>query len=93
MTSGLTTEGLNVARGGKAVLHDVDLEILPGKITALLGAKAPANRAWCFRSRPRSRRPAARSRSTASRSRAYGPRPYGRAALPLFPKAIRCFPN
>ena len=38
MTSGLTTEGLNVARGGKAVLHDVDLEILPGKITALLGA-------------------------------------------------------
>jgi branched-chain amino acid transport system ATP-binding protein len=29
---------LNVARSGKAVLHDVDLTITPGKITALLGA-------------------------------------------------------
>ena len=36
--SGLAVESLNVARGGKAVLHDVDLEIPPGKITCLLGA-------------------------------------------------------
>jgi len=36
--SGLAVESLNVARGGKAVLHGVDLEIAPGKITCLLGA-------------------------------------------------------
>jgi branched-chain amino acid transport system ATP-binding protein len=36
--SGLQVKGLNVARGGKAVLHGVDLTIAPGKITALLGA-------------------------------------------------------
>jgi branched-chain amino acid transport system ATP-binding protein len=38
MSAGLTIEKLSVARGGKAVLHGVDLEIAPGKITALLGA-------------------------------------------------------
>jgi branched-chain amino acid transport system ATP-binding protein len=38
VSTGLTVQRLNVARGGKAVLHDVDLTILPGKITALLGA-------------------------------------------------------
>ena len=38
MSAGLTVQGLNVARSGKAVLHDVDLTIAPGKITALLGA-------------------------------------------------------
>jgi branched-chain amino acid transport system ATP-binding protein len=36
--SGLAVENLNVARGGKVVLHGVDLEIPPGKITCLLGA-------------------------------------------------------
>ena len=36
--SGLAVESLTVARGGKAVLHGVDLEIAPGKITCLLGA-------------------------------------------------------
>ncbi|MFG3591234.1 ABC transporter ATP-binding protein [Bradyrhizobium sp. RDI18] len=38
MSTGLTVQRLNVARNGKAVLHDVDLTIAPGKITALLGA-------------------------------------------------------
>jgi branched-chain amino acid transport system ATP-binding protein len=38
MSSGLTIEKLSVARGVKPVLHGVDLEIAPGKITALLGA-------------------------------------------------------
>ena len=38
MSTGLTVQGLNVARSGKAILHDVDLTISPGKITALLGA-------------------------------------------------------
>ena len=38
MSPGLTVQGLNVARSGKAILHDVDLTIAPGKITALLGA-------------------------------------------------------
>jgi branched-chain amino acid transport system ATP-binding protein len=38
MNAGLEVQGLNVARSGKAVLHDVDLTIMPGKITALLGA-------------------------------------------------------
>ena len=40
MSTGLTVQRLNVARSGKAILHDVDLTISPGKITALLGAKA-----------------------------------------------------
>jgi len=35
---GLRVKALNVARGGKPVLHNVDLTIAPGKITALLGA-------------------------------------------------------
>ena len=38
MSTGLTVQGLNVARSGKAILHDVDLTISPGTITALLGA-------------------------------------------------------
>jgi branched-chain amino acid transport system ATP-binding protein len=38
VSTGLTVQRLNVARSGKAVLHDVDLTISPGKITALLGA-------------------------------------------------------
>jgi branched-chain amino acid transport system ATP-binding protein len=38
VNAGLEVQGLNVARNGKAVLHDVDLTILPGRITALLGA-------------------------------------------------------
>ena len=38
MSTGLTVQRLNVARSGKAVLHDVALTISPGKITALLGA-------------------------------------------------------
>ncbi|ULK99709.1 ATP-binding cassette domain-containing protein [Bradyrhizobium sp. I71] len=38
MNAGLEVQGLNVARSGKAVLHNVDLTILPGRITALLGA-------------------------------------------------------
>jgi branched-chain amino acid transport system ATP-binding protein len=36
--SGLQIKALHVARGGKPILHNVDLEISPGKITALLGA-------------------------------------------------------
>jgi branched-chain amino acid transport system ATP-binding protein len=36
--SGLQVRALHVARGGKSVLHNVDLDIAPGKITALLGA-------------------------------------------------------
>ena len=38
MSAGLSVQGLKVARNGKAVLHELDLDILPGKITALLGA-------------------------------------------------------
>lgn len=38
MSSGLSAIGLSVERGGKAILHGVDLHIAPGKITALLGA-------------------------------------------------------
>ncbi|MGQ0682125.1 ABC transporter ATP-binding protein [Bradyrhizobium sp.] len=38
MSAGLSVQGLKVARNGKAVLHAIDLDILPGKITALLGA-------------------------------------------------------
>ena len=38
MSIGLTLQRLNVARSGKPILHDVDLTIAPGKITALLGA-------------------------------------------------------
>lgn len=38
MSAGLTVQGLNVARSGKAILHDVDMTISPGRITALLGA-------------------------------------------------------
>ena len=35
MTAGLRVEALRVARGGKIVLHGVDLAIAPGRITAL----------------------------------------------------------
>jgi branched-chain amino acid transport system ATP-binding protein len=38
MSEGLSVTGLGVERGGKPVIHGVDLEIPPGKITALLGA-------------------------------------------------------
>jgi branched-chain amino acid transport system ATP-binding protein len=38
MSAGLSITGLVVARGGKDVIHGVDLEIPPGRVTALLGA-------------------------------------------------------
>jgi branched-chain amino acid transport system ATP-binding protein len=38
MSAGLIIQGLVVARGGKDVLHGVDLAIAPGRVTALLGA-------------------------------------------------------
>jgi branched-chain amino acid transport system ATP-binding protein len=38
MSHGLSVSGLVVERGGKQVIHGVDVEIAPGKITALLGA-------------------------------------------------------
>jgi branched-chain amino acid transport system ATP-binding protein len=38
MSNGLSVAGLAVERGGKLVIHGVDVEIVPGKITALLGA-------------------------------------------------------
>src|SRR5271168_4611519 len=38
MSQALSVSGLTVARGGKLVIHGVDIEIAPGKITALLGA-------------------------------------------------------
>src|SRR5215208_7353860 len=38
MSAGLIIQGLIVARGGEDVLHGVDLEIAPGRVTALLGA-------------------------------------------------------
>ncbi|NUR84283.1 MAG: ATP-binding cassette domain-containing protein [Nonomuraea sp.] len=34
----LAVRGLRVRRGGREVLHDVDLDVPPGEITALLGA-------------------------------------------------------
>jgi len=38
MSEGLVVQNLVVARGGKEVLHSVDLTIRPGRITTLLGA-------------------------------------------------------
>jgi len=38
MSQGLAVVGLGVERGGKPVIHGVDVDIAPGKITALLGA-------------------------------------------------------
>lgn len=38
MSDGLEVEGVNVQRSGKVVLHDVDVTLERGKITALLGA-------------------------------------------------------
>ncbi|MBR1205614.1 MULTISPECIES: ABC transporter ATP-binding protein [unclassified Bradyrhizobium] len=38
MSAGLTVQGLDLARNGKAVLHGIDLALAPGRITALLGA-------------------------------------------------------
>ncbi|MEO8667967.1 MAG: ABC transporter ATP-binding protein [Bauldia sp.] len=38
MSEGLVIKGLVVARGGKEVIRGVDIDIAPGKITALLGA-------------------------------------------------------
>ena len=38
MSEGLAISGLRVVRGGRAVMHGVDLAIAPGRITALLGA-------------------------------------------------------
>ena len=37
MSELLRIEGLSVPRGGRPVLHDVTLEVAPGKVTALLG--------------------------------------------------------
>ena len=38
MSAGLSVEKLKAARGAKMVLHEIDLTLAPGKITALLGA-------------------------------------------------------
>jgi branched-chain amino acid transport system ATP-binding protein len=38
MSEGLSVRGLGVERGGKPVIHSVDVDIAPGKIAALLGA-------------------------------------------------------
>ena len=38
MSEACPSPDLAVARGGKTVIHGVDMEIPPGKITALLGA-------------------------------------------------------
>jgi branched-chain amino acid transport system ATP-binding protein len=38
MTSGLAAVGVSVERGGKPIIHGIDIDIAPGKITALLGA-------------------------------------------------------
>jgi branched-chain amino acid transport system ATP-binding protein len=38
MSGGLSISRLRVVRGGREVIHGVDLEIAPGRITALLGA-------------------------------------------------------
>jgi len=38
MSAGLAIRGMVVARGGKEVIHGVDLDVPPGRITALLGA-------------------------------------------------------
>jgi branched-chain amino acid transport system ATP-binding protein len=38
MSEGLAISRLRVVRGGREVIHGVDLEIAPGRITALLGA-------------------------------------------------------
>jgi branched-chain amino acid transport system ATP-binding protein len=38
MSEGLSISRLRVVRGGREVIHGVDLEIVPGRITALLGA-------------------------------------------------------
>jgi branched-chain amino acid transport system ATP-binding protein len=38
MSGGLSAIGVTVARAGKPVIHGVDIDIAPGKITALLGA-------------------------------------------------------
>jgi branched-chain amino acid transport system ATP-binding protein len=38
MSQALNVSGLTVVRGGKPIIHGVDVEIPPGKITALLGA-------------------------------------------------------
>jgi branched-chain amino acid transport system ATP-binding protein len=38
MNEGLVAAGLKVARGGKPVIHGIDMVIRPGRITTLLGA-------------------------------------------------------
>jgi branched-chain amino acid transport system ATP-binding protein len=38
MSSGLSTVGVSVERSGKPIIHGVDIDIAPGRITALLGA-------------------------------------------------------
>jgi branched-chain amino acid transport system ATP-binding protein len=38
MSAGLAIRGMVVARGGKEIIHGLDLDIPPGRITALLGA-------------------------------------------------------
>ena len=37
MTAVLTLDGVGVSLGGRAILHDVSLEIAPGELTALIG--------------------------------------------------------
>jgi branched-chain amino acid transport system ATP-binding protein len=41
----LSIHDLRLQRGGKAVLHGIDLLVPPGEVTALLGAMARASRA------------------------------------------------
>ena len=51
--------GVSVERGGKPIIHGVDIEIAPGKITALLGANGAGKSSLVLSWPARCRSPAA----------------------------------
>ena len=83
-SDGLEVRTLRLARGGKPVLHDVDLRSRAARSRPCLAPMERARAVWFSRSRARCLRPAAKSFSTAGRSRIWPElvRSRGVAAVP-----------
>ena len=68
MSEGLSISRLQVVRGGREVIHGVDLVVAPGRITALLGANGAGKSSLVLATAGALPRIPAPSPSTASRS-------------------------
>jgi ABC-type branched-subunit amino acid transport system ATPase component len=91
MSNGLSVTGLAVERSGKPVIHGVDIEIAPGKITALLGANGAGKSSLVLTIA--GALPAARGQIMAHRSTACAPNTCAASAWWPCPRDIAFSPN